>query len=147
MQNCPYCGCDRWIKNGSTRGVPKWKGKGCGRQTSLRGDQVATDRQKDRARSEAVLLYLSGLSLNAIAILKSVVPSTILRWVRQCAEERAAKPRPGPGGGIVMEIDELWHFVRNKENKLWIWLALSRDTGQLPDSWWIGNVVTVIRPP
>jgi IS1 family transposase len=70
--------------------------------------------------------------------LKSVVPSTILRWVRQCAEERAAKPQPGPGGVIVMEIDELWHFVGSKENKLWIWLALCRDTGQLVD-WQCGD--------
>src|SRR5512143_995861 len=134
MQNCPYCGCDRWIKNGSTRGVPKWKGKGCGRQTSLRGDQVATDRQKDRARSEAVLLYLSGLSLNAIAILKSVVPSTILRWVRQCAEERAAKPLPGPGGGIVMEIDELWHFVGKQRGCLCTLLRLAHILGLMPCS-------------
>lgn len=138
MQHCPYCGCHRLIKNGSTRGVPKWQCKACGRQTSLRGDQVETDRQNDQARSEAVLLYLSGLSLNAIAVLKSVVPSTILRWVRQYAEERAAKPRPGPGGVIVMELDELWHFVGNKANKLWIWLALCRDTGQLVD-WQCGD--------
>lgn len=138
MQHCPYCGCHRLIKNGSTRGVPKWKCKACGRQTSLRGKRLETDRQRDQARSEAVLLDLSGLSLNAIALLKSVVPSTILRWVRQCAEERAAKPLPGPGGVIVMEIDELWHFVGNKENKLWIWLALGRDSGRLVD-WQCGG--------
>ena len=67
MQHCPYCGCDDLIKNGSTRGVPKWKCKKCGRQTSLKGDKVEKDRQRDQARSEAVLLDLSGLSLKAIA--------------------------------------------------------------------------------
>src|SRR5512143_2231953 len=114
MQHCPYCGCDSLIKNGSTRGVPKWKCKRCGRQTSLKGDKVEKDRQKDRTRSEAVLLYRSGLSLNAIAFLKSVVPSTIQRWVRQYAQARAAKPQPSPAGVIVMEIDEVWHFVGTK---------------------------------
>lgn len=138
MQHCPYCGCDSLIKNGSTRGVPKWKCKICGRQTSLKGDKVEEDRQKDQMRSEAVLLYLSGLSLNAIAVLKSVVPSTIQRWVRQYAQARAAKPQPGPTGVIVMEIDEVWHFVGNKKNKLWIWLAFCRDTGQLVD-WQCGD--------
>src|SRR5512143_2827758 len=138
MQHCPYCGCDSLIKNGSTRGVPKWRCKTCGRQTSLKGDHTETDRQHDQARSEAVLLYLSGLSLTAIGFLKSVVPSTILRWVRRFAQQRAAKPHPGPGGVIVMEIDEVWHFVGNKKNKLWIWLALCRDTGQLVD-WGCGD--------
>src|SRR5512143_1133790 len=142
MQHCPYCGCDSLIKNGSTRGVPKWRCKTCGRQTSLKGDHTETDRQHDQARSEAVLLYLSGLSLTAIGFLKSVVPSTILRWVRRFAQQRAAKPHPDPGGVIVMEIDEVWHFVGNKKNKLWIWLAFCRDTGQLVD--W--GVVIVIKP-
>ena len=138
MQNCPYYGCDSLFKNGSTRGVPKWKCKYCGRQTSLKGDRVEADRQKDQARSEAVLLYLSGLSLNAIAFLKSVTASTISRWIRQCAQAQAGKPQPGPGGVIVMEIDEVWHFVGNKKNKLWIWLAFCRDTGQLVD-WQCGD--------
>ena len=35
-----------------------------------------------------------------------------------------------------MEIDEVWHFVGNKKNKLWIWLAFCRDTGQLVDWQW-----------
>lgn len=88
--------------------------------------------------AETVLLYLSGLSRNAIALLKSVVPSTVLRGVRQFAEQWATKPQPGPGGVVVMERDELWHFVGNKENKPWIWLAFCRDTGQRVD-WECGD--------
>src|SRR5512134_2931593 len=98
MLECPYCGCQSLVKNGSTRGVPKWKCKSCGRQTSLRSRRAETDHETDKKRIEATLLYLSGLSLNAIAFLKSVVPSTVLNWVRQFARQRAAKPEPGPGG-------------------------------------------------
>src|SRR5512143_2247630 len=110
MLQRPYFSCNTLIKNGLTRSVPKWKCKSCGRQTSLRGRRAGTDHENDPKHIEAALLYLSGLSLNAIAFLKSVVPSTVLNWVRQFARQRAAKPKPGPGGVIVMELDEIWHF-------------------------------------
>ncbi len=138
MLLCPYCGCHRLIKNGSTRGVPKWKCKSCGRQTSLRGRHAGIAPDKQKKHVEAVLLYLSGLSLNAIAFLKSVVASPILNWVRQFARQWTAKPKPGPEGVIVMELDEIWHFVGHKGKKLWIWLAFCRDTGQLVD-WQSGD--------
>src|SRR5512144_912173 len=67
MLQCPYWGCHSLTKNGSTRGVPKWKGKTCGRQTSLRGPRAETDPEKERKQGEAVLLSLSGRSLNAVA--------------------------------------------------------------------------------
>jgi IS1 family transposase len=121
------------VKNGSTRGVPKWKCKTCRRQTSLRGRRAADAAACDRRRLEATLLYLCGLSLNVIAFLKGVVPSTILNWVRHCAQRWAAKPQPGAEGVLVMELDEVWHFVRRKACKVWIWLAFCRDTGQLVD--------------
>src|SRR5512135_228520 len=138
MLQCPYCGCNRLINNGSTRGVPKWKCKTCGRQTSLRGRPAATDPEPQKKHVEAVLLYLSGRSLNAIAFLKSVVASTVLNWVRQFARQWAAKPNPRPEGVIIMELDEIWHFVGHKGKKLWIWLAFCRDTGQLVD-WQCGD--------
>lgn len=134
MLGCPDCGCDALVKNGSTRGVPKWKCKNCGRQTSLKGEKG----EKDQGKAETVLLYLSGLSLKAIAGLTSVVPSTALRRGRRCAQAWATKPRPSAGGVIVMELDELWHFVGSKANQLWIWLAFCRDTGQLVD-WQCGD--------
>jgi IS1 family transposase len=31
----------------------------------------------------------------------------------------------------IMEIDELWSFVDNKGNKVWIWIALCRKTRQI----------------
>lgn len=134
MEPCPYCGNDRLVKNGSVRGVPKWKCKACGRQTSLK--PARADNEKEKAC--AVLLYLCGLSMNAIGFLNSVATSTILMWIRRFAQQRGTKPCPGEGGVVVMEIDELWHFVGTKPQKLWIWLAYCRDTGQIVD-WECGD--------
>src|SRR5512142_1807954 len=121
MLQCPYCGCDSLVKNGSTRGIPKWKCKTCGRQTSLRGGRAADAEARDSKRAEAILLYLCGLSFNVIAFLKAVAPSTILNWVRHGARRWAAKPQPRSEGVIVMELDEVWHFRRS--------LALHRTQG------------------
>jgi insertion element IS1 protein InsB len=32
---------------------------------------------------------------------------------------------------IILEADELWSFVLNKENKAWVWLVLCRKTRQV----------------
>lgn len=32
---------------------------------------------------------------------------------------------------LTIELDEMWSFVGNKENKQWIWLAIDRSTGQI----------------
>lgn len=138
MLQCPYCGCDSLVKNGSTRGIPKWKCKTCGRQTSLRGGRAADAEARDTKRAEAILLYLCGLSFNVLAFLKAVAPSTILNWVRHGARCWAAKPQPRAEGVIVMELDEVWHFIGRKACKLWIWLAFCRDTGHLVD-WQCGH--------
>jgi len=33
---------------------------------------------------------------------------------------------------VVVELDEMWHYLHSK-NKLWIWKAYRRATGQLID--------------
>jgi IS1 family transposase len=32
-----------------------------------------------------------------------------------------------------VELDEMWHYLKQKRRKLWIWKALDWDTGQLLD--------------
>ena len=31
----------------------------------------------------------------------------------------------------VIEIDEMWHFVQKKREKIWVWLAVDRDSKEL----------------
>ena len=40
-------------------------------------------------------------------------------------------PLPAPGTTPVLELDELWSFVRSKEEPAWIWVALDRETRQV----------------
>jgi hypothetical protein len=41
--------------------------------------------------------------------------------------------KPPPGDAVVIELDEMWHFLRRKDNKVWIWKAYDRATGRLVD--------------
>ena len=57
------------------------------------------------------------------------------------AKKKAAKLPPLSGtlvhpdasddSATILEIDELWSFVDNKGNKVWIWIALCRKTRQI----------------
>jgi IS1 family transposase len=70
--------------------------------------------------------------MNRIAFLSRVSVQAVLNWVRAFAKDAYEKPAPA-GEVIVLELDELWHYVKKKRQKLWIWKALDRDTGQLLD--------------
>jgi insertion element IS1 protein InsB len=84
----------------------------------------------------AVLWYLSGMSMHRMAFLLRVSAQAVLTWMRTFAKNCDAKPEP-TGRISVLQLDEMWHYLKNKRQKLWIWKALDRDTGQLLD--WEGG--------
>jgi insertion element IS1 protein InsB len=84
----------------------------------------------------AVLWYLRGLSMHRIAFLLRVSAQAVLTWIRDLATAYYAKPEPS-GRTIVLELDEMGHYLKTKRSQLWIWKALDRDTGQLLD--WEGG--------
>ena len=45
--------------------------------------------------------------------------------------ETLVNPDANDPKSSIMEIDELWSFVDNKGNKVWIWIALCRKTRQI----------------
>ena len=34
-------------------------------------------------------------------------------------------------GQLILELDEIWSFVKNKRNKQWLWIALDRKTSEI----------------
>src|SRR5215475_3978256 len=128
MGVCPQCQGERLVKNGSAAGKPKKRCKQCGYQftrTTPRGKPLAM-------KINAVLWYLSGMSMNRIAFLLRVSAQAVLDWIRTFAKEHKEKPEP-TGRTIVLELDEMWHYLKTKRSKLWIWQALDRDTDQWLD--------------
>lgn len=127
---CPKCGAERAVKNGKVQGNQRFKCKNCNYQFT----KMVLPGQHVEKKLEAVKLYCNGLSMRAIAKHLKISATSILNWVRSYAKLSYEKPKPNSEShDIVIEIDEIWHFIKSKKNKLWIWKAFCRNTKQLID--------------
>src|SRR5262249_355371 len=128
MQVCPQCQSDRLVNNGSAAGKPKKQCQQCGYQftrTTPRGKPLPM-------KINAVLWYLSGVSMNRMAFLLRVSAQAVLTWIRDCAKDSYEKSEL-TGSIIVLQLYEMWHYLKNKRQKLWIWKSRDRDSGQVLD--------------
>jgi len=104
---CKGCGSEAQVKNGFMRGKQRYRCKGCGlnfTDTPPRGMPL-------RMKVEAVLLHVSGLSMNRTAKLLGVSTPTVQAWIERFAEVYAQRPAP-EGRAIVVELDEMWHYLK-----------------------------------
>ena len=65
----------------------------------------------------AVLLYVSGLSMNRTAKLLGVSTPTVMAWIERFAEVYAQKPEP-KGRAVAVELGEMWHFLKKGRQAL-----------------------------
>ncbi|MFN5173343.1 MAG: helix-turn-helix domain-containing protein [Holosporaceae bacterium] len=75
-----------------------------------------------RGRSQAVLalavwLYLSGLSQRRIARLFGVSTPAVLKWIKGFALKNFPKPSSTGESIAVVELDEMWHFLKKNPAK------------------------------
>src|ERR687897_1845157 len=135
---CKRCGSEAHVKNGLMRGQQRYLCKGCGLNfpnTPARGKPLAL-------KAAAVLLYLSGLSMNRTAKLLGVSTPTVMTWLEQFAKAYAQKPEP-EGRAVVVELDEMWHYLKKSPTRS----GSGRLGIVLQASWWTGNAAVVTRRP
>ncbi|HKG77060.1 MAG TPA: helix-turn-helix domain-containing protein, partial [Beijerinckiaceae bacterium] len=92
-------------------------------------------------KAAAVLLYVSGLSMNRTAKLLGVSTPTIQAWLEQVAAAYAQKPEP-EGRAVVIELDEMWHDLKKSQTPS----GSGRLGIVLQGGWWTGNAGVVTRP-
>ena len=134
---CKRCGSAKQVKNGLMRGKQRYLCKACGltfTDTPPRGKPLAL-------KVAAVLLYVSGLSMNRTAKLLGVSTPTIQAWLEQFAAAYAQKPEP-EGRAVVIELDEMWHDLKKSLNRS----GSGRLGIVLQASWWTGNAGIVTKP-
>jgi transposase len=132
------CGGEERVKNGFMRGKQRYRCKACGlnfTDTPPRGMPL-------QVRATAVLLYVSGLSMNRIAKLLGVSTPSVMAWIERFAKDHAPKPEP-EGRALVIELDEMWHYLKKSRT--------SSGSGRLgivlQADWLTGNAAVVIAPP
>jgi transposase len=135
--HCKRCGSEEYVKNGRMRGKQRFLCKACGlnfTDTPARGKPLAM-------KAAAVLLYVSGLSMNRTAKLLGVSTPTVQAWLEQFAQIYAQKPEP-EGRAVVIELDEMWHYLKKSPSR-----CGSGKLGiVLQGDWWIGNAAVVTEP-
>ncbi len=135
---CKRCGSAKYVKNGLMRGKQRYLCKDCGlafTDTPARGKPLAL-------KAAAVLLYVSGLSMNRTAKLLGVSTPTIQAWLEQFAAAYAQKPEP-EGRAVVIELDEMWHYLKKSQSRS----GSGRLGIVLQANWWTGSAAVVTRPP
>src|SRR3712207_1094924 len=116
---CKRCGSEDHVKNGLMRGQQRYRCKACGLNF--------TPGKPLLLKVTAVLLYVSGLSMNRTAKILGVSTPTVMVWLERLAKAYAQKPAP-EGRAVVIELDEMGHYLK-KPNRLWIWKACDRAKG------------------
>ena len=125
---CKRCGSEEQVKNGLMRAKQRYRCKACGlnfTDTPARGKPLAM-------KATAVLLYVSGLSMNrtgqAAGRLDAHHPG-LARAVRRRLRAEARAGRPGGGDRARRDVA----LSKKKSEPLWIWKAWDRASGQLVD--------------
>ncbi len=135
---CYRCGCARCVKNGFMEGQQRYKCKECGYNfidKPRRG-------HNQPVLALAVWLYLSGLSKRRIARLFGVSTPAVLRWIKTVALKDAPKPIPTGEGATVVELAEMWYFLKKRPAKS----GYGRLIVQIRDSSLTGNAGILIGP-
>src|SRR5215210_3391731 len=134
---CKGCGSEEQVKNGFMRGQQRYRCKGCGlnfTDTPKRGMPF-------QLKVMAVLLYVSGLSMNRTAKLLGVSTPSVMRWIEQFAKDHAQKPEP-EGRAVVIELDEMWHYLKKSPTNS----GSGRLGIVLQADWLTGNAAVVTGP-
>jgi transposase-like protein len=113
MNACPKCQHHHIVKAGKVGDKQRWRCHGCRYQFTRTAPRGRPLWQK----SLAVFLYCHGVSMNALGKMFGVRASSVLRWIRQYATEHAVKPAP-TGTAIVLELDEMWHYLKKTAETL-----------------------------
>lgn len=108
---CLKCGYDKAVKSGHARGKQRYKCKQCGYQYTR--DTPKGKPFKDKVL--AVVLFLSGLSMNATATIVGVSAKTVHMWIKEFYHKYAEVPEPTVDAK-EMGIDEMCHYLTKKNS-------------------------------
>ena len=128
---CPKCGSKDIIKYGrNASGTPRFRCNDCGRQF-VRNPKWQPISQEKKTQIDKLLL--ERISLAGIGRVVEVSNDWLQKYINRKYEavSRKLDVIPKAKGRLVIELDEMWSFVGNHQEKQWLWLALDRETREI----------------
>ena len=113
--NCLKCGVENeFVKNGFVSAKQRYKCKACGYQITRFTPRGKSQKEKHLA----LVLYLSGLSMNMIGKIIGVSCQTIMVWMKKFGESVIPhfhqQSRDIIEFAKELQVDEMFHFVKKK---------------------------------
>jgi insertion element IS1 protein InsB len=132
--HCPHCESNKLVRNGrAPNGKQKYLCRACQRQS--REDPTPHAYPEER-REEILRAYQERSSLRGLERTFGVSRNTVIAWIKKATKlpvvsETVRASDITDGDATILELDELWSFVRKKANQVWVWFALCRKTRQV----------------
>ncbi|WP_414635094.1 IS1 family transposase [Beggiatoa leptomitoformis] len=129
MPDCPECQSHHVIKNGKTHfGKQNYKCRGCGRQFV---ENANPKRISQETWEQVERLLKEKRSLAGISRVTGISGTWLQRYVNRLYEKQKLEPMVKKKGALQLECDEMWSFVGKRREKVWIWLALDKETREV----------------
>jgi IS1 family transposase len=98
------------------------------------------DGYTDERKEEIIRAYQERPSMRGIERIFDVCRQTLSKWLKKKVENQPPLEETLMlvHEDDILELDELWSFVQNKNNQRWLWIALCRRTRQIV-AYYIGD--------
>jgi IS1 family transposase len=112
-------------------GKQRFRCRDCGRTSR---ENLGSAAYPETRNQEIPAAYHERSSLRGLVRIFGISRTTVSTWLKKARHLPPLAQTLAPATADepeVLELDELWSFVRYKKNKRWIWLALCRRTRQV----------------
>jgi len=132
VYSCRKCQSEDLVKNGTNAsGSSQYHCKACGAYGILKGKERATEEKKELI----INVYQERCSMRRIERTFGVSRRTLSAWLKEQANdlpplEETLQPvecKKIP----VLDVDELRSFIFRSKDKVWVWIAMNRETREI----------------
>ena len=130
---CPKCASIDKVKAGFSNKKQRYKCRQCGcfyTRSTPKGYSIRTKRK-------ALQLYLEGVGFRSIARFFNVSHVAVQKWVRETAENLETLVPLYPARADIVEMDEMHHYVGQKNKKSGYGLLVRIDDAGLSQPKWV----------
>ena len=119
---CSHCSDSNYCKSGFVSGEQRYNCKSCCRSFTMKPRRISKEK-----KYFSVLLYLNNVGVRRIARLLNIGPASVLRFIKAAEKDLKNKIIPlVQKEPDIIELDEIYTYVKKKTNRVAIWTAYSR---------------------